>query len=167
MKNRFFYCHPETGIVCVERRSGIDRRNRGVIFSLFNPNYRRRKLKGRRLTDRGGYVDSYDSRTWGIAISILALSLLDAILTGLHLYKGSAQEVNPIMNAVLNYGGIPAFFGVKALMTILPVAIIMLHKEWTLGRYAARLCLWSYIILSIYHLYLIFGLQKQLLALCY
>ena len=45
-------------------------------------------------------------------------------------------------------------------MTILPVAIIMLHKEWALGRYAARLCLWSYIILSLYHMYLIFGAQK-------
>ncbi len=110
-------------------------------------------------------MDTYDFRTWGIALSILALSLMDATLTGIHLLKGSARELNPIMNAVLNYGGMPAFFGVKAIMTILPVAIIMLHKEWALGRYAARLCLWSYIILSLYHLYLIFGAQKLTLVL--
>ncbi len=164
MENKFFYRHPETERIYVDRRSGVDRRRRGVIFSLFGNKYRRRKLKGRRKTDRGGYVDAYDSRTWGIALSILALSLMDAILTGIHLLKGSAQEANPIMNAVINCGGISAFFGVKALMTILPVAIIILHKEWALGRYAARLCLWSYILLSVYHLYLIFGLQKQQIA---
>jgi hypothetical protein len=160
MGNNFFYSDPATEKAGVERRSGVDRRSRGIILSLFSIKHRRRKSKGRRQTDRGGYVDTYDFRTWGIALSILALSLIDATLTGLHLLKGSARELNPIMNAVLNYGGMPAFFGVKAIMTILPVAIIMLHKEWALGRYAARVCLWSYIILSLYHMYLIFGAQK-------
>lgn len=164
MDNKFFYCDPATGKICVERRSGIDRRNRGMAFSLFNIKNRRRKSIGRRKTDRCGYVDTYDFRTWGVAVSILTLSLLDAILTGLHLQKGSARELNPIMDAVISYGGIPAFFGIKAMMTILPVAIIVLHKEWTLGRYAARLVLWSYILLSIYHLYLIYGMQKLVIA---
>jgi hypothetical protein len=44
-------------------------------------------------------------------------------------------------------------------MTIVPMAILMLHKEWTLGRYAARLCLCSYIVVSLYHLYLVFALR--------
>ncbi len=160
MENKFFYFDPDTGKICIDRRTGTDRRNRGIISSLFNFKNRRRKSAGRRKTDRGGYVDTYDARTWGVAISILVLSLVDAILTGLHLLGGSAKEMNPIMNAVINYGGIPAFFGVKGLMTILPVAIIVLHKEWALGRYAARLVLWSYILLSLYHLYLILGMQK-------
>jgi hypothetical protein len=160
MENKYFYLDPATKKVCVERRIGAERRSQGIILSLFIIKHRRRKSKGRRQTDRGGYVDTYDIRTWGIALSILALSLIDATLTGIHLLKGSARELNPIMNAVINYGGIPAFFGVKAIMTILPVAIIMLHKEWALGRYAARLCLWSYIILSFYHLFLIFGAPK-------
>jgi hypothetical protein len=164
MKNRFFYRDQATGSICVERRSGVDRRSRGVSLILFGFRYRRRKAKGRRQTDEGGYVDIYDSRTWGVAIAILALSLMDAVLTGLHLHLGSAQEANPLMNAVINYWGIPAFFGIKAIMTILPVGIIMLHKEWALGRYAARLCLWSYILLSFYHLYLIFGVQKLAIA---
>jgi len=165
MGKNFFYSDPATKKILVERRSGIDRRSRGIIFSLFNIRSRRRKSKGRRKTDRGGYVDTYDSRTWGIALSILALSLIDATLTWLHLLQGSARELNPVMNAVLNHGGIPAFFGAKAIMTILPVAIIVLHKEWALGRYAARLCLWSYIILSLYHLYLLFGASKLTLVL--
>jgi hypothetical protein len=84
---------------------------------------------------------------------------MDALLTGFHMTKGTAREMNPILDTVLAYGGLPAFFSVKAAMTILPVAIIMIHKEWTMGKYAARLCLWAYILLACYHLYLICGVQ--------
>jgi hypothetical protein len=165
MKNRFFYSDPDTGKICVDRRSGTDRRNRSMISALFSAGNRRRISAGRRKTDRGGYVDNYDSRTWAVAFSILALSLMDAVLTSLHLLKGSARELNPIMNVVINYGGLPAFFCAKAMMTILPVAIIVLHKEWALGRYAARLVLWSYIFLSVYHLYLIVSMKRLAMSL--
>ncbi len=74
--------------------------------------------------------------------------------------RGSAKELNPLLNAVLAHGGLPAFFTVKAALTILPMAVILIHKEWTLGRYAARLCLITYLLLSFYHLYLIFGVEK-------
>jgi len=107
--------------------------------------------------DRGAYVDIYDSRTWSIAITIVVLSLMDALLTCFHMLRGSARELNPILSAILAYGGLPAFFTFKAAMTILPISVIMIHKEWALGRYAVRLCLWAYILLSIYHLYLISG----------
>jgi hypothetical protein len=157
---KYFYRDPLNGRILADRRSGIDRRNGATVPGFFRLGPRRRKRAGRRVTDLGGYVDSYDSRTWGIAIAVLLLSLMDALLTGLHLHRGSARELNPIMNAVLNRGGLGTFFGVKVAMTVFPMAIILLHKEWALGRYAARLCLWAYIMLSIYHLYLAFGLQK-------
>jgi hypothetical protein len=145
--------------VLVERRSGSDRRSPASFAALFVSRLRRRRSRGRRETDRGAYVDIYDSRSWSIAIAVLILSFMDALLTGLHMIRGSAQELNPILNAVINYGGLPAFFGIKAAMTILPMAVVMIHKEWTLGKYAARLCLWSYVLVSLYHLYLIVGMQ--------
>ena len=154
------YRDPLTGKLLAERRTGVDRRNSTSIFAFLTSRHRRRKSRGRRAKDGGAYVDIYDARTWSIVITILLLSLMDALLTGLHMIGGSARELNPILNAVLTIGGLPAFFSVKAAMTILPVAIIMIHKEWALGRYAARLCLWAYILLSFYHLYLIFGIQK-------
>jgi hypothetical protein len=159
MKNNF-YRDPLTGNICVERRSGFDRRDHTTIPRLFRVRKLRRKSGGRREIDNGGYVDIYDSRSWGIAIAIMTLSLLDAVLTGLHLLIGSARELNPILDAVIHWGGMAAFFGVKAALTIIPMAIILLHKEWSLGRYAARLCLWSYILLCLYHLYLALALQK-------
>jgi hypothetical protein len=143
-----------TGKILIDRRSGDDRRGRFSIFPLSYLGPLRRKKGGRREGDVG-YVDIYDLRTWLMAISVILLSLADAIVTQLHLQLGSAREINPVMEFVIKYGGMPAFYGVKGLMTIIAVSIIMLHKEWTLGRYAARICLWTYILLSLYHLILI------------
>ena len=153
------YCDPETGKVLAERRSGVDRRV-PKISMLFASRYRRRKSAGRREADHGGYVDIYDSRTWSITAAILILSLIDALLTRMLLRACVASELNPILNAVLQHGGVAAFFGVKAMLTIIPLSIIVLHKEWALGRYAALLCLLSYVLVSLYHLYLIFGYQR-------
>jgi hypothetical protein len=153
-----FYRDPSTGRILVDRRSGLDRRDSGKFVSPFG-HPRRRKKGGRRKTDRGGYVDFYDARTWTVILAVLILSLFDAVLTGLHIVRGTAHELNPLLEIALSYGGIPGLFVVKAALTVLPMAVILVHKEWTLGRYAARLCLWSYILVSVYHLYLVFGLQ--------
>ncbi len=160
MGNDRTYRDQSTGETLTERRSGAARRIPAPFPSLFTGKPRRRKSRGRRKTDSGAYVDLYDSRSLCIAVAVLILSFIDALLTGVHLMRGSARELNPILNAVLNHGGLPAFFGAKAAMTIFPVAIVLIHKEWALGRYAARLCLWSYILLSCYHMYLIFGVRQ-------
>jgi hypothetical protein len=154
------YLDPETGELRIDRRSGKNRRGKSAFSSVFTSTYRRRKSRGRRRTDKGAYVDLYDSRSWSIAIAVLVLSLIDAVLTGMHIKYRTAWEVNPVMNAILNFGGFPAFFGAKAILTVIPMAVIVIHKEWTLGKYAARLILASYICLTIYHLYLIYGARK-------
>jgi len=87
---------------------------------------------------------------------VLILSFFDAVLTAFQVTAGSAREVNPVMNAVLSQGGVTAFLGVKAAMTVFPMAVIFVHKEWALGRFAARLCLYSYVLIFFYHMYLIF-----------
>ena len=154
------YLDPSTGKLLPDRRSGIDRREFVPFFKFWGSIHRRRKSRGRRITDKGAYVDIYDSRTLGIVVAVLLLSLLDALLTGWHMIRGSARELNPILNAVLAHGGLPAFFTVKAAMTVLPMAVILIHKEWAFGKYAARLCLLAYILLSLYHFYLIVGVEK-------
>jgi hypothetical protein len=153
------YRDPTTDRILVERRSDIDRRKQAFSL-LFSHRFRRRRSKGRRKTDKGGYIDIYDSRSLIIAFIILILSLLDAALTGIHVLRGSASELNPILKVVLSRGGISAFFSIKAAMTILPLMIIMIHKEWLLGKFAAKMCLWSYVLVSLYHLYLIAGLHR-------
>ncbi len=138
-----------------ERRSGLDRRE----LSTFPPAFsflRRRKSKGRRKDDKGGYVDIYDSQTWVVAMSILFLSLLDGLLTASEIMAGKAREANPIMNALLRVGGVYTFFSIKTFMTAFPLAIIVLHKEWKLARHAAHICLLAYFLLALYHVYLLY-----------
>ena len=138
----------------MERRSGSDRR-RITLGALVFASKRRRRNPKRRANDQIGYVDYYDLRTWLVTTAILILSLLDGILTGLQLHQGLASEANPLMRAILDRGGIYPFLGVKAALTALPLSVIILHKNWALGRSAARLCLWSYIFVAIYHIFLV------------
>ena len=138
----------------MERRSGLDRRRR-ALGALLLPGKRRRRIPKRRESDHIGYVDHYDLRTWLVTVAILILSLLDGILTGLQLHQGLTSEANPLMRAILDHGGIYPFLGIKAALTALPLSVIILHKNWALGRSAARLCLWSYIFVAIYHIFLV------------
>ena len=154
------YRDPTTEKALSEKRSGSDRRAPTALWATLASPLRRRKSKGRRKTDPGAYVDIYDLRTWLIAAAILILSGIDALLTGLHMEEGTARELNPIMNAIIQHEGVPAFYAAKVAMTVLPLAVIFVHKEWTLGRFAAQLCLWSYLLLCCYHIYLVFLLHK-------
>jgi hypothetical protein len=138
----------------IERRNGLDRRNTATFPPLFSAR-RRRKSKGRRKDDRAGYVDIYDSGTWGIAAGVLILSMFDGVATAIQINAGKVREANPVMNAAILSGGVYTFYCIKAMMTALPLAIIILHKEWALARYAARLCLFSYVLIALYHLYLV------------
>jgi hypothetical protein len=155
MKEKY-YLDAKTGELRIDKRSEIKRRSPVKIHRLLNLRHRRRRTIGRRKTDKAAYVDVYDYRAWGIAVAVMLLSGLDASLTSLHIIKGTAKEVNPIMDALIRNNGLFAFFGVKALLTAIPIIIIIVHKEWTIGRYAARLCLFSYILLACYHAYLIY-----------
>ncbi len=143
-----------------ERRVLHERRSRRLIPSLFS-RVKRRSSSGRRRTDTSGYVDRYDLRTWAMALSVLILSCLDAVLTFLQMAAGRVHEVNPLMDYLIHVRGPFAFFGIKAGITAFALAVIILHKEWKIGRIASRVCLWSYILLSLYHLYLVYSWKLQ------
>jgi hypothetical protein len=153
--NKELYRNPGDGQMLPERRSGKNRRDEVSFRELLSSSQRRRRSRGRRKSDKGAYVDIYDARTWCIIIAILLLSFMDALLTGLHVIRATAHELNPVLKAILDYGGLPAFFCAKAAMTVLPVSVILIHKEWALARYAARLILWVYIVLALYHIFLL------------
>jgi hypothetical protein len=144
----------ESNSLPADRRSGADRRNRPSLPPLFS-GYRRRRSAGRRRWDKPGYIDIYGFRSWIVVLSIIALSCLDALLTAIQIWLGTVEEANPLMNTIINRGGIIAFLGVKAAMTTLPLALIILHKEWKIARYAVWICISAYSLISLYHVYLI------------
>jgi len=100
-------------------------------------------------------VDIYDRRSWVVAVSILLLSFLDAAFTIFHLQAGQVREANPLLDHVLEFGGFYTFFSVKSAMTAFALAIIMLHKEWQLARFAVHVTLISYGLVTAYHAYLL------------
>jgi len=100
-------------------------------------------------------VDIYDVGTWAVALSILALSFIDAFSTTLLISSANAREANPLMKAVLDFGGAYTFVSVKILLTSFPLVIIVMHQEWRLARFAARTVLLAYVLLAIYHVFLL------------
>ena len=137
-----------------ERRDSSERRSPPTFPPQFS-SQRRRHSKGRRKTDPGGYVDIYDRGSWALAAAVMGLSFLDAVLTVVQIRRGVVREANPLMGEVLKWGGIYVFFSLKTAMTAFPLAIIILHKEWALARYMARVCLLFYVLILIYHLFLV------------
>jgi len=136
-----------------DRRIALDRRKSGIRALLCRA-HRRRRSSGRREYDCG-YVDLYDGRIWALSLAVLGLSFCDSVLTVLQISAGTVKEGNPLLRILLERGGPWAFFGLKFGLTSLAMAGIVLHKEWRLGRAAARACLWIYVAVCLYHLYLV------------
>ena len=118
----------------IERRSGEDRRQypRPSLRGLF---YRGMRETARREEDRRRIVtfDRYQP-TLLIAVGlVLALSLLDALLT-LVLISQGASELNPVMHYCLSHGP-EIFLVVKYGLTALSVMIIVIAKEPITVRY--------------------------------
>lgn len=107
-----------------ERRSGRDRRRRGVSAFLRGLQGGRRRLL-RREEDRRRFalLDRYDVRIAARALGVLVLSLIDAVLT-LYLIGHGAWEMNPVMAHFLGRGTL-VFVVAKVFFTGIAVAIFV------------------------------------------
>ncbi len=117
----------------VERRSGVDRRNRShwqraVLAASGQRRY------ARRAEDRANYyVDRYDRR-WGyVTITILVLCCFDAIFTLNLIQQGIAVEANPIMDHLIEKN-LTTFFIIKYLLTAVGLLVLLTHKNFYLFR---------------------------------
>ena len=123
-----------TGYSGIERRSGIDRRNHQRFFSkqLFTKGTRE---YARRADDRQRVIafDRYPRPLMIAIMSVLGLSLLDALLT-LILIEQGATELNPVMQYFLGHGT-RIFLIVKYGLTAFSVMIIVIIKEPISARY--------------------------------
>jgi hypothetical protein len=114
---------------CGERRNRAERRRRrvwSVWYGSFNP---RRRSSARRAGDiRFHSLDWYSAHLLAVAIGISLLSMADAFLT-LTLLNSGADEINPIMAALLDRG-ILAFTVFKMATTgVCVVALVMLSRH--------------------------------------
>jgi hypothetical protein len=107
-----------------ERRSGVDRRKRGLpVFSKYWLTGRRASL--RRKEDRQGPcdVDRYSPKILAAILLIITLSILDAIFT-LDLIGLGVEELNPFMAYYIDHSPL-LFFGVKYLLTCASIVLIL------------------------------------------
>ena len=114
--------------VGVDRRRSEDRRNKSIPgFSKYWLTGRRGHF--RREEDRKIYhkLDRHNPKTFATILTIIMLSVIDAIFTLELIHKGAA-EVNPIMAYYLNLGPI-AFFGAKYALTCASTLIIFLNQH--------------------------------------
>jgi hypothetical protein len=137
-----------------ERRDRAERRRRpwwSVLYGSFNP---RRRAPSRRLGDsRFHILDWHSPHLLALAIGIVLLSVVDAFMT-LALLQGGADEVNPIMAALI-YRSVAMFAALKMGMTSAGVILMvflaryrfmrLLRVEWPLyGVLLAYLSLVGY-----------------------
>lgn len=129
--------------------SGRDRRRAGgerracVLRALVAGNFNPRRRGPRRARDAGlAATDRYDLRWVAVAVSIVALSAADALLT-LTLMQHGARESNPLMAAVLRRFP-DAFIDVKIGLTAVGVVLLtMLAKVRAFGRLPVGMLLYA------------------------
>jgi hypothetical protein len=108
-----------------EGRSGKDRRRHRLPRLKFLLNGgRRRRLRRREDRYRIALFDQYSPRLFAVILTVLALSLIDAVLT-LFLLEHGAYEMNPVMARLLAEGPL-AFIVGKYLLTCLALGIFLI-----------------------------------------
>jgi hypothetical protein len=136
------------------RKTRLDRRLRATpILSRFWLLGRRKHAgRGRRSSDRQDevYVDRYSNYEWGLAVSVVLLSLADLALTLTYLSLGG-EERNPIMAAFLEHSE-ASFIAVKFGVTVLGALFLLVHVKFRRVRKALIGLVIAYVGLIVYHL---------------
>jgi hypothetical protein len=131
-----------------ERRDRAERRRRrvwSVWYGSFKP---RRRSHPRRAGDmRFHSLDWYSAHLLVVAIGISLLSMADAFLT-LTLLNSGADEINPVMAALLDRGAV-AFTIVKMATTGICVVALVVMSRYRFMR-LIRVEIVMYIVLASY-----------------
>jgi len=104
--------------------------------------------------------DHYSLRIFSVIISIILLSITDAVLT-LYLIRHGASEINPIMEHFLKFGPLP-FLAAKYLLTTASVVLLLKYKNAHVfgtkirAKYLFVIILLIYISVVLWEMFLIF-----------
>jgi hypothetical protein len=142
-----------------ERRRGPDRRRstlRALIVGGFNPRRRNPRRGGERHI---AALDWHPARWFGVALTVLLLSVADAFLT-LTLINLGAEEVNPFMEPLVTGGSGRSFAVWKlALTSVGVITLTLLARMHAFGRIPVAAILYTvlagYIVLVGYELWLL------------
>ncbi len=140
-----------------ERRINTDRR-RSVFRSLWRGNFARRRIAPRRSAERHAAVTDWFHPQWlAVGISVLLLSVSDAILT-LTLISHGAVEVNPLMEPLVRGSGHGFAWWKVGLTAVGVVVLTLLARLRVWGRAVGTVlyvALAGYVLLVTYELFLL------------
>lgn len=146
----------------VERRSGLDRRERPTpAISRFWLRGRRRG--GRRADDaRAPYVDRYKTGDVLLALGIVVLCTADYLLT-MELLPLGAVEANPVMDFFIRQGS-GAFGAAKLGVTLFGMLFLLMHIRVRRVRAAMLVVLVLYVALMFWHLWVSWDMHQTLVG---
>ncbi len=114
---------PET-----ERRNQADRRERPTSpWDTFSAAGLRMRLRRSHEHRRPYFVDRFPPALLAFILLLLLGTIVDAILT-LHLLQAGAEEINPVMSCLLDYGILPFFLG-KYLLTVVGLPLLLVFQN--------------------------------------
>jgi hypothetical protein len=124
-----------------------------------------RRANPRREEDRekSYKTDRYDGKTFAAILTIITLSILDAIFT-MYLISLGAIEVNPIMDYFLAHGPLK-FFGVKYFLTCGSIILLLLNKNVYLLKHRIQTEIIFIIVVILFALVVLWELYLILFAL--
>ena len=110
------------------QRRGSDRRRRSW-WTLTYGSCCGRRVRERRYNGAAGYIDRYEMPLFAVSIGVFFLGCVDACLT-LRLLAAGATEVNPLLDTLLRVDA-RLFLVVKFVLTAIGLALLVLHKNFT------------------------------------
>jgi hypothetical protein len=116
----------------LERRNGVDRRQTNLQAWWHGALRPRRRSGGRRASDSYPLVDWHSPRVFVAVLSILALCVLDGVLTVLLMTHGATEE-NPVMALFLPHD-LGWFAAVKLTLTALGLMVLVACSRMRLFR---------------------------------
>ena len=133
---------------------GPDRRERPTPrFSRYTLLGGRRRGGRRDGEHENSFVDQYSSRMWLLLVWVALMNAGDSFFTLLHLQDGGI-ELNPVAGLMLQSGRI-GFVALKSFLITLPLAVLCLHKNFSLARLGLWVAAGTYSLLLAYHVSLL------------
>ena len=140
--------------ISVQERQEHDRRERPTRAMSGHWLIGRRK-GGRREEERHNvYVDRYTRGELFLVMGVLALSILDMVLTLQHLAVGGT-EANPIMAWALDSGGDALFKIVKIATTVVGLGVLLIHVRFRKVKALLTFAFVLYSAVFLFHMYLV------------
>ena len=133
---------------------GSDRRSKPTPrFSRFTLFGGRRRGGRRDGESENTFVDQYSGRMWVLLVWVAMMNAGDSFFTLLHLQDGGI-ELNPVAEQMLQTGRL-GFVALKSFLITLPLAVLCLHKNFSLARLGLWIAAGTYSLLLAYHVSLL------------